>query len=65
MSKSIAWNTVHNVISPRLKELGIKGGISICSTEDWDNGVAISLKQGVIHALGNGEIVDEKNILKH
>lgn len=69
MSKAIAWEILHEIVSPRMKEVGLSKEMkfpygTVMSTMDWENGLAVWTPKGEIHILGTGEIVDEKNLLK-
>lgn len=63
MGQALAWDVMNKVVWAKAIELGYKGAMTIYSTLDWDNGVALNTSDGVIHVLGTGEIVDENNIL--
>ena len=66
MSKLKAWDVMNKVVMHRLNLVGVEiNSPFIQSDLDLDNGVALSFKQGEIHVLGTGEIVDENNILKY
>jgi hypothetical protein len=63
MTTPIAWGVMNNVVWKKAIGLGHKNAMTIYSSKDWINGVALSTKDGIIHVLGNGEIVDENNVL--
>lgn len=67
MAKGTAWDIIHTVVGPRLKEVGIKIEFpygTIMSVLDWDNGVAMHTPKGTVHVLGDGRIVDTDDVLK-
>jgi hypothetical protein len=65
MAKEMAWDIMNKVVIPRAERKGLQIGMTIYSTRDWDNGVALDTSGGTIHVLGTGEIVDENNALKY
>jgi hypothetical protein len=60
---SIAWDVMNKIIIPRVEKKNIRMGMTIHSTLDWDKGVALDTEKGIIHVLGTGEVVDDKNVL--
>lgn len=65
MGRPLAWDIINKVVWPRLDAMGIKNGRTICSTKDWNNGVALQTDEGTIHVLGTGEVIDESNVLSY
>jgi hypothetical protein len=61
-----AWEVMNEIVNPKIMkpELDVEVGSTIRSNKDWDNGVALVTNKGLIHVLGNGEIIDENNVLK-
>lgn len=65
MANQLAWDVMQKIVFPRTKYLKIETFMTIHSTEDWDNGVALQTEKGVVHVKGTGEIVDRDNALQY